>query len=209
MFWGVDPRMCVFICMGDKQMVVKRLIKKSPTQKMGKAKSKKKKGRAKASPAHREFQFNVCLWLAMGMTTRQIADRSKDRLGIRTSINNIDKNYRYGKKWKSVIIYLRERYLRNLAHIPIADKAKRISMLMDIHKESMTWRTKTINAYGIIKEIKPGVALQAIEAVRKEIEGDKGINLNIDNRKYQHFDFKDKTGDEIAEFLTPLLRNRT
>ena len=35
------------------------------------------------------------------------------------------------------------------------------------------------------------------------------VEINVaDNRKFQHFEFKGKSGDEIAEFLTPLLKNR-
>jgi len=192
----------------------KKPVNKKPTKVTNKLKKEtpiKLRDKSELASTKREFQFNVCLWLAMGMTTNQVVDRAKDRMGIKVSYQNINKTYRYGEKWVKVIRYLRERYLRNLSRIPIANKEMRIAALQDVYKEAMTWRTKTITAYGKVKEIKIGVALQALDAVRREIEGDKGVTFNIkneDNRKYQRYEFKGKSGDEIAEFLTPLLKNR-
>jgi len=39
-------------------------------------------------------------------------------------------------------------------------------------------------------------------------KGDLNVEIKTDNRKFQHFEFKGKTGEEIAEFLTPRLKNR-
>lgn len=142
----------------------------------------KKQGNRKKS-IDRTYQFKICLWLALRKTTAQIIDLLKDRLDITMTAQNIDHNYRYSKKWKPVISYLRERFLRNIARIPIANKAHRLWLLDEAAVEALTWHTKSISQWGIVKEKKVGIIPSLTKEARIEIEGEK----LIDNSKHNHY----------------------
>jgi hypothetical protein len=122
--------------------------------------------------------------LALFKDTPQIVDLIKDEFSIDFSCENIDINYRYGKKWKPIIKYLRERYLKNISRIPIAHKHYRLSMLQEAIREALTWHTKSINQWGTIQEKKVGIIPQLLEQARIEVEGEKPL---VDNSSHYYF----------------------
>lgn len=134
-----------------------------------------KKGRPPQS-LDRSYQFEICLWLAMGKTTRQIVDMVKDKYSLTMSFQNIDNTYRMSPRWKKVIEHLRTHYLKNISRIPIAQKANRLKLLEQAAQEALTWRTKTVNAHGVVQEMKIGCLPQIIAEARKEVEGEK-VNI--------------------------------
>jgi hypothetical protein len=144
----------------------------------------------------RKYQFDICLWLAMGKTTPQILDLMKDKYNLTMSYQAID-NYRYGMKWKKVIFYLRNRYLKNISRIPIAHKNHRLHYLQQAIDECLKWRTKSINQYGVIQEMKVGVLPVLVAEARKEVEGEKPL-FDVSTHNYftkidiKHLDGKDR-----------------
>ena len=126
----------------------------------------------------RRYQFDICLWLAEGKTTRQIIDLLKDNHNIRMSFANVDQNYRYSKKWLKVIKYLRQRYLKNISRIPIANKAHRLRVIQQGIDECLKWRKRTITANGTVYEMKVGSLAPLISEARKEVEGEHPVVIN-------------------------------
>jgi len=141
-----------------------------------------KRGRPKF--IDRAYQFDICLWLALGKDNNQIVDLVEEKYKLDMSFQNID-NYRYGEKWKKIISYLRLKYLNNIARIPIAKKAHRLSLLNQAAEECLKWRTKSINQFGTVQEMKIGVLPALIAEARKEVEGEKGIL--IDESTHTHY----------------------
>ena len=133
---------------------------------------------------NRTYQFKICLWLALRKTTVQVRDLLNDRCNIDMSVQNIDSTYRYAPRWKPIITYLRERFLRNISRIPIANKAYRLWLLNEAAVEALTWHTKSIGQYGSVKEKKIGTLAVLTREARAEIEGDKPF---IDQSKHFHF----------------------
>ena len=144
---------------------------------------KLKTGRPPKQFLDRAYQFKICLYLALYKDTFQIIDLIKDEFGIEFSNANIDKNYRYGKKWQPIIRYLRTRYLKNISRIPIANKHYRLSALQESLREALTWHTKSINQWGTIQEKKIGIIPQILEQARIEVEGNKPL---IDQSQHKH-----------------------
>jgi len=184
----------------------KIILKKSEKHPRGYSIANRQKSRGE--PADRLYQFQLCMWIAMGFNNPQILDLLWDKFEIKMDASNIDHNYRTGKKWMPVVKYLKTRYLKNISRIPIADKAHRLAKLDYIVQEALTWRTKSRSAYGTVKELKTGVAVQAIESARKEIEGDKAVNINVDNRKFQQISITGKTTPDLISEVTEKLKNR-
>ncbi len=154
----------------------------------------------------RAYQFDICLWIAEGKTTRQILDLVEDKYYLKMSSQNINVSYRWGKKWKKVIQYLRSRYLKNLSRIPIANKAHRLRLLHQAAEECLKWRTKSVNQYGIVQEMKVGVLPSLISEARKEIEGERPL---IDASQHTHFtkiDIKDLEGKSKEELIDIVFR---
>jgi len=87
------------------------------------------------------------------------------------SAQNINANYRYSKRWRPVITYLRKRYLNNISRIPIANKAYRLAILQETLREALTWRTKSVSEWGKVEERKIGIIPALIAEARNEVEG--------------------------------------
>lgn len=121
----------------------------------------------------RSYQVKICLWLAMNKTDRQIQDLLKDRHDIEMSIQNINDNYRRSQRWKPVISYFKNRYLKNISRIPIANKAHRLALLNEASEEALTFHTKSINEFGEVLEKRIGILPALIAEARKEVEGEK------------------------------------
>lgn len=151
----------------------------------------------------------------MNKSTRQIIDLLKDHHGITMSEQNIDTNYRYGKKWKPVINYLRNRYLTNISRIPIANKVYRLALLDEAAREALTYKVDKLyfdkhgDEVGRIEAKHPSIIPAIISEARKEVEGEGsykgGEGGGDDNRKYFVQVFIGKADSEVAnEILTQL-----
>jgi hypothetical protein len=109
----------------------------------------------------------------MNKTDKQIQDLLKDRCDVEVSHQNIRDTYRHGKKWMKVISYFKNKYLKNISRIPIANKAHRLALLNEASEEALTWHTKSINEFGEVLEKKIGILPALIAEARKEVEGEK------------------------------------
>lgn len=135
----------------------------------------------------RSYQVFICLGIAMFKTDRQIARDILAHFNLDMTVVNINRNYRHGKKWRRVINFLRERYLRQMSKIPIANKAYRLGLLQDAALEAMTWNVKTINEHGTVFEKKLGTLAQLVREARIEVEGEKPDGgVNIDRSRHTH-----------------------
>ena len=134
------------------------------------SKGRPKRLTVEAKSAQRDYQFHICVWLALRKTTRQILDLLQDNFGITMAQQNIDGNYRYGKKWQKVISYLRVRYLNNISRIPIANEKYQLQALQEALETALTWHTKTVNQYGVVQEKKIGNVPSIIEEARKILQ---------------------------------------
>jgi len=138
----------------------------------------------------------------MNRSTRQIIDLLKDKFNLEMSFKNVDKTYRYGKKWRPIINYLRNRYLKNISRIPIANKAYRLRVLQEATEEALTWYAKTVNQYGEIQEKKLGVLPQLINEARKEMEGEKPlIDVSTHITKIDIRNLKEKPQEELIDIV--------
>lgn len=135
--------------------------------------------------AQRDYQFHICMWLALKKTTRQIIDLVQDNFGVQMSRQVINKNYRYGKKWQKVISYLRIRYLNNLSRIPIANEKYQLQSLQEALETALTWHTKTVNQYGVVQEKKIGNVPSIIEEARKILQQDAEKDKAVE--KHTHY----------------------
>ena len=139
----------------------------------------------KARQSQRDYQFKICVWLALGKSNRQIIDLLQDRVGMRMSRQVLDKTYRYGKKWKPVISYLRIRYLNNISRIPIVNQVKRLSMLNEAAEEALTYHTKTVNQFGTVLEKKIGNIPALCKEVRETLGESREAGRVIE--KHTHY----------------------
>jgi len=167
---------------------------------------KRKPGRPRRQS--KEYQFDICLYIAMGKSTRSIVDMLQDKYKIRSSFANIDANYRMNARWKKVVSYLRERYLKNMSRIPIYQKTHRLRLLDQAATEALTWRKKSKNEHGVVYEMKIGALPSILEQARKEIEGEKPL---VDASKHYHFTSisqKDVEGKDDHELIDIVLGRR-
>lgn len=109
----------------------------------------------------------------MNKSDKQIQDLLKDRCDVEVSIQNINDNYRRAKRWKKVISYFKNKYLKNISRIPIANTAHRLALLNEASEEALTWHTKSINEFGEVLEKKIGILPALVAEARKEVEGEK------------------------------------
>lgn len=160
----------------------------------------------------RDYQFQICVRIAMGDSDRMVAEYLEHDLGVKMSFQGVNQNYRHAKKWIPVINYLRRKYLNNIARRPFASKAVRLAALERAYNESMTWRLKTITKHGDeIYGRQPGAAIQAVEAARREVEGEKGINVKVNvsnNTKVMVGLSDDKIKDMPTDELIREVNNR-
>ena len=128
---------------------------------------------------NRAYQFHICMWIALRKSIPQILALLEDRFNITMSYHGVDR-YRYGKRWKAIISYFRNKYLTNISRIPIASKAYRLQMLQEALEEALTWHTKSISQWGRVEEKKIGVIPALIERARIEVEGEKPlVNVGV------------------------------
>ena len=62
--------------------------------------------------------------------------------------------------------------------MPIAKKAYRLAMLQESIEEALTWHVKSKGRYGTVYEKKIGNVPQLVNEARKEIEGEKGVEIH-------------------------------
>lgn len=161
-----------------------------------------------ARSAQRDYQFHICMWLALRKTTRQIVDLVQDNFGFRIAKQTINKTYRYGKKWQKVISYLRIRYLNNLSRIPIANEKYQLRALQEALETALTWHTKTVNQYGVVQEKKIGNVPHIIEEARKILLQDTGEDRTLE--KHTHYtNINISTKDMSEKELIDLIFGRT
>lgn len=154
--------------------------------------------------ADRSYQFEICLGIALSMTTKQIQDALKERYRVNMSIQNIDHNYRHAPKWRKIIDYLRRRYLNNISRIPIANKGIRLAYLQEALNEAMTLHVKTRNQFGEIKERRIGLIPAIVREARLEVEGEKGVNIYNQN-KISVDNYKSKSDEELVNYIQRML----
>lgn len=134
----------------------------------------------------------------MQKTTKDVVDLLKDRLDITMTVQNVDQSYRYAKKWRRIISYLRVRFLNNISRIPIANKAHRLYILNEAVAESLKWRVKSVSQFGKVEAQKIGLIPALMREARAEVEGDKpAVKINIENQKnvFQDIKVEQKIGD--------------
>ena len=150
----------------------------------------------------RAYQFNICLWIAIGHSTPEIIDMLETRFDITMSRQNIDDTYRYAKKWRKIIDYLKKRYLNNISRIPIANKALRLIYLDNIYNEAMTGQIKSIASDGTrIKEKKLGEALRALNQARVEVENYNSKIEEKSKKTFPNISFKDMNDNELIQLF--------
>ena len=148
---------------------------------ISKAKGKRCHRKGPKDTKRRTYQLAICYWLAGRVTGSVICRRLKDEYGVRMLQSTIVNNYSKGKKWRPIIAWFQHRIMIGIANIPIASKQVRLQHLDNMLKESLTWYTKSINAYGEINHVQVGVAVQILEQARKEIEGEKSDSVTNTN----------------------------
>lgn len=149
--------------------------------------SQKKPNRKKRSKdaVTRDRDLQMCLWFAEMKTPQEVADLVKENFGF--EIYTRQAAYSFAKKvrWHKLIKFLKERFLKDLAAIPIANKAFRLKALHTVYKEALTESLKSIGEWGEVYELKLGAAIEAIKAAREEIEGSN--RTVIDQSKHVHY----------------------
>lgn len=155
--------------------VAKRLIKKT----------KKKTDKRKKS-ARTDYQFFICLCVALYKTDPQIVVLLQERFNITMTYQNVNRSYRHAKKWRSVISYLRTKYLNNLARIPITRQSHRLALLNEAAKEALTYHLKTISQYGKVEEKKIGLIPAICREVRETLYGKTRADADAP-QKHTHF----------------------
>jgi hypothetical protein len=129
----------------------------------------------------RDRDLQVCLWFAEMKTPQEVADLVKENYHIEYSRQSA---YQFSKciRWGRIINHLKERFLKDLSAIPIANKAIRLKYLQGIYREALTESLKSITEWGEVYELKLGAAIEALKAAREEIEG--GSKTVIDQSKH-------------------------
>lgn len=162
----------------------------------------KKTKKAKSKDAElRERQFQTCIWFAEMLTPTEVIEKIQEVYGITLRKQTLWEFCRT-KKWGKVIRYLRDRFLNDLARIPIANKSVRLKYLHNIYHLANKESLKSINRYGKVYEKKLGAAIQSIQAAREELEGKN--NIKIDASKHTHLTIEMK-----EESLANLRRAKT
>ena len=90
---------------------------------------------------------------------------------------------------KKIVPFLRNRFLKDIMKIPIANKSVRLARLEKIYHEAMGMSLKSVNAYGKIYWKQLAAAIDAMMAARTEIEGDKPL---IDQSQHTHYHLGDR-----------------
>ena len=137
----------------------------------------------------REQQLRVIQWCVELKSNQEIKDLIKQNFDKDIARMSVWR-YRSCPKWRPLIKRLRERFEKEIAKIPIANKVDRVRYLQRVVKEGLKWSLKTINAQGDhIYELKLGAVTQALKEVRVEMEGDKPL-VNIE--RHTHYTNIDK-----------------
>lgn len=130
----------------------------------------------------RDEQLQVCVWFAEMRDLGQIDELVQSRFGKKLSKVALWE-YKRRPKWAKVISFLKERFKKNLASIPIANKEVRLKRLERIYELSLTPSLKSRDQFGNIYEIKLGNAAQVLREARVEMEGEKPL---VDNSTHTH-----------------------
>lgn len=134
---------------------------------------KKDDTEANSAPVlEREEQLQVAVWLAVMKRPTQVVKLVKDEFDKDISRQSIWLMAN-SKRWKPIILWMRNRMLANLLRIPIANKVIRLKNYQKVYDEAMTESLKSTSEWGDVWELKLGAALKANELARVEIEGDK------------------------------------
>ena len=155
---------------------------------MSSQRSKRRKRSKDADTRARDLQ--TCLWFAEMKTAQEVADLVKDTFSIPNYTRQAAWQFSKAKKWHRLITFLKGRFLKDLAAIPIANKAFRLKSLQTIYKEALTESLKSVNEWGEVYELKLGAAIEALKAAREEIEG--ANKLVVDNSKHVHYHLGDR-----------------
>lgn len=131
-----------------------------------------------------EERLKVIQWLVELKSSNRIKELIKEQFGKDISRKSIWQ-YRYSKRWKPLIDKVRIEFERNLAKIPIANKADRLRYLQKVVDEGLKWSLKNITKDGNeIYELKLGAVTKAIEAAKEEREPRKST---IDQSQHFHY----------------------
>jgi hypothetical protein len=155
---------------------------------MNNPKSKQKRRSKDADTRDRDLQ--ICLWFAEMKTPQEVADLVKDTYGVQSYTRQAAYHFSKTIRWGRVIKFLKERFLKDLVAIPIANKAFRLKALQTVYKEALTESLKSINEWGEVYELKLGAAIEALKAAREEIEG--GNKTIVDQSKHVHYHLGDR-----------------
>jgi hypothetical protein len=158
----------------------------------------------------RDRNLQVCLWFAEFKTPQEVSALVKEKYGVEYSRQSAWQ-FSKGKKYSKIIRYLKRKFLTELSAIPIANKAVRIKYLQSIYHEAMTESLKSMNQWGEVYELKLSSAVEAIKAVREELEPHKAtevkVGVNIENKVGSNGTF---TGEdrELADRYLGVFRSK-
>ncbi|NQT22991.1 MAG: hypothetical protein HQ579_06080 [Candidatus Omnitrophica bacterium] len=174
-------------------MTVKKKTRKRPRNPPGKSIAARLKERG--SFDDRRYQFQICSWIAGGYTTKEIVGLFEEQYDIAISPFTIDSTYKAKAKWKKIINRMRDVYLKNVSRVDIANKGFRL------RGYSTAFHRTILN--------KPAIAIQALDAARKEIEGDGSVHINVeDNRKFTQVHIENRSGAELWKDISERLRGK-
>jgi hypothetical protein len=156
--------------------------------------SRKKKSKDKILRA-RDLQ--MCLWFAEMKTAQEVADLVTENYKI-TYTRQAAWQFSKRIKWRRIIKHLKDRFLKDLAAIPIANKAVRLNALQTIYLQALTKSLKIKNQFGKIYELKLGAAIEALKAARIEIEGEKSLIDASVHKTFVYLDQKAVAEEKIA-----------
>ena len=132
-----------------------------------------------------EQRKQIVAWFTLGYPIKMVQQQIEDKFGIvETNQPGIWRTYHpnskeCAKKWKRYSRFLQNVLFKRLHDVPLAVKENRIRELQRVYSEALTWRTKSISEQGEVQEIKLDAATRALNAIRVELEGERGSNVNV------------------------------
>jgi hypothetical protein len=122
-------------------------------------------------------QLQVCTWIAELKPYSEAQALVEQRFGKHLDYESV-RYYWRSDRWRKLIVWMRQRILRNLTSIPIANKAVRLRHLEGIYHEAMTERIIGFNRWRepIYGRDLAG-ALAALAAARREMEGETPVKV--------------------------------
>ena len=117
-------------------------------------------------------QVQVCQWLAEMKKPSEVVQLVKKEWDIDITRETITITYLKGEKWQGLIKELHDEWVKNIQHIPIANKAKRLEVLQKIINEAQEEHLTAVGRSGIkIYKKDYASAVRALALAHKEIEG--------------------------------------